>query len=274
MLMLPPCERRTWCYKLQPSSNLEFAGSSQVSSARVQSAQSSAPPSVRSLAVPNMAKRTPGEQAVIQALQAVANYPESRNLVKTVSRSLPGLQTLLDASVQPEGCMSTRTSQGQGPSTTTQRAVSPISMLSPVSDEEPGRQKISPHELAGAASTSDIPSTRPPSDKRNNTPRSVVIPDPPKVGFRGVLKPQMFMSEVIERYAPSPSSVLEGTATATSSSSASASRTTSKVPPYYTPSEDVTGYLVTRDANRTWQIAPRLSERQFRDRQRVPPPQR
>ena len=28
---------------------------------------------------------------------------------------------------------------------------------------------------------------------------------------------------------------------------------------------------MTRDANRIWQVAPRLDERQFRDRQRVPP---
>ena len=54
-----------------------------------------------------MANRTPNEQAVIQALQAVANYPESRDFVEFMSRSLPGLQTLLDASLQPEGCKST-----------------------------------------------------------------------------------------------------------------------------------------------------------------------
>ena len=41
-----------------------------------------------------MANRTPGEQAVIQGLQAVANYPESKNFVETMLRSLPGLQTL------------------------------------------------------------------------------------------------------------------------------------------------------------------------------------
>ena len=29
--------------------------------------------------------------------------------------------------------------------------------------------------------------------------------------------------------------------------------------------------MVTRIANRIWQVAPRLNERQFRDRQKVPP---
>ena len=52
-----------------------------------------------------MAHRTPGEKAVIQALQALANYLESRNFVETVSRILPVLQTLLDAPLQPESCM-------------------------------------------------------------------------------------------------------------------------------------------------------------------------
>ena len=61
---------------VQPAS-LELAGSCQVSSAKVQSVQSSAPPSVRPLMAPSMANRTPSEQAVIQAPQTVANYPES-----------------------------------------------------------------------------------------------------------------------------------------------------------------------------------------------------
>ena len=154
-----------------------------------------------------------------------------------MSRSLPDLQTLLDAPLQREGCMSRRTIQSPGQSTTTQRALSPISMLSPVSDEEPGLKRISPHELAGAASTSDCPTSRPPPEKRNNVPRSEVSPEPPKMGFQGVPEPQMSMSEVmvVERYAPSLSSVLEGTATTASTSSTSASRTTSKVPLYFRP---------------------------------------
>ena len=39
---------------------------------------------------------------------------------------------------------------------------------------------------------------------------------------------------------------------------------------YYPPSVVVVGSLETRDANRIWQVAPRLWEHQFKDRQRVP----
>ena len=88
------------CY--QPSS-LELTGSSQISSATVQSAQSSALSSARPLVAPSMVNRTSSEQAVIQALQAVANYPESRDFVESMSRTLPGLQTLLDSSFAARG---------------------------------------------------------------------------------------------------------------------------------------------------------------------------
>ena len=92
------------------------------------------------------------------------------------------------------------------------------------------------------------------------------------MGYQGVPEPQLSMSELLERNAPSPSSVLEYTENTASSSSASTARTATKVPPYCLPSKDVAGPLVTRDANRIWQVAPRMSDRQFRDRQRVPPP--
>ena len=52
----------------------------------------------------------------------------------------------------------------------------------------------------------------------------------------------------------------------------SASRSTEPTQqPYFPQSDDVAGTVVTRDANRKWQVALRLAERQFRDRQRVPP---
>ena len=99
-----------------PRLESEAGTSSPMSSARVQSVQSSAPPSMRSgVSAPDMSRRTPSEQAVIQALQAVANYPESRDFVETVSRQMPGLQNLLGSRGQQEGCLTTR--EGQGPST-------------------------------------------------------------------------------------------------------------------------------------------------------------
>ena len=79
------------------------------------------------------------------------------------------------------------------------------------------------------------------------------------------------MSEVIERYAPSPASVLEGTDNSVQSSSSSTAKAAKTVPAYYLPSEKMSGSVVTRAANRIWQVAPRLNDRQFRDRQRAPP---
>ena len=152
-----------------PRLEQESCSSSLVSSARVQSVQSSAPPSMHSnVTAPDMSHRTPSEQAEIQALQAVANYPESRDFVETVSRQMPGLQNLLGARGQPESCLSTR--EGQGPSTdpstlgnsaNRNRAPSPIPGLSPVSDEEIGRKRGSPHELSLFAGNSDNPTSRP-----------------------------------------------------------------------------------------------------------------
>ena len=99
-----------------PRLESETGTSSPMSSARVQSVQSSAPPSMRSgVTAPDISHRTPSEQAVIQALQPVANYPESRDFVETVSRQMPGLQNHLGSRGQPERCLTTR--EGQGPST-------------------------------------------------------------------------------------------------------------------------------------------------------------
>ena len=79
-------------------------------------------------------------------------------------------------------------------------APSPIPGLSPVSDEELGRKRASSHELSGTASIRDSATSSSPPDKRNNLLRSVVIQELHKVGgSRGVLEPQMAMSEVIER---------------------------------------------------------------------------
>ena len=176
-----------------PRLEQESYNSSPMSSARVQSVQSSAPPSMRSgVAAPDMSHRTPSEQAVIQALQAVANYPESRDFVETVSRQMPGLQNLLGTRGHQEGCLAT--SEGQGPSTdpltpgtsaTRNRAPSPIPGLSPASDDELGRKRASSHELTESVGNSDSPTSRPPPDKRNSVLSSVVIQEPPKVGYHG-----------------------------------------------------------------------------------------
>ena len=263
-----------------PKLESEAGTSSPMSSARVQSVQSSAPPSMRSgVTATDMSHRTPSEQAVIQALQAVANYPDSRDFVETVSRQMPGLQNLLGRRGQQEGCLTTR--EGRGPSTdpltpstsaTRNRAPSPISGLSPVSDEEIGRKRASPHELAQSVGNNDSPVSRPPPDKCNNVLRSVVIQDSPKVGYHGISEPQVTMKEVMERHAPSPASVPESTDNSVHSSSSTAkSRKKFTGPPYFPQSDNVSASVVTRDANRIWQVAPKLNDRQYRDRQGVPP---
>ena len=196
--------------------------SSPRSIARVQSVQSSAPSSARSnITAPDMSHRTPSEQAVIQALQAVANYPESREFVKSMSEQLPGL---LEA---PGPSTSSNT---PGPSNTRTRAPSPISGLSPVSDEELGRKRTSQLGQSPTVSTTDSPTSRPPPDKRLHALRSVVIQEPTKVGYHGVHMPQMTMNEAIERYTRSPSSSANAERSSTSVTS-SASRSTKPTPP-------------------------------------------
>ena len=203
----------------------------------------------------DMSHRTPSEQAVIQAIQAVANYPESIDFVETVSREMPRFQNLLGNRGQQEGCLTTR--EGQGPSTdpltpstsaTRNRAPSPIPGLSPVSDEELGRKRASPHELAQSVVNNDTPTSRPPPDKRNNVLRSVVIQEPPKVGYHGISEPQMTMKEVMERYAPSPASVPESTDNSVHSSSSTAkSGKEFTGPPYFPQSDNASGLFVGVD---------------------------
>ena len=175
-----------------------------------------------------------------------------------MSRTLPGLQTPLDMPLQPKGCMCA--SQSSGPSTSVApSALSPVSTLSPVSDQEQGRKKTSPRDLTGAMSTNDSPTSRPPPENCQNNNTEVSRYSNASQGYKCVPDPQMSMSEVLERYDPSSSSVLEGTATSSLTHTASTSRAAPRIPAYYQPSEDVVGSLVTRDANRIWQVAPYLS---------------
>ena len=49
----------------------------------------------------NLIGRSTGEQAVIVALQDVANYPKSSDFVRAVEQRIPGLATYLQAAAQP-----------------------------------------------------------------------------------------------------------------------------------------------------------------------------
>ena len=53
---------------------------------------------------PELTGRSTSEQAVIVALQAVANYPNSTDFVRAVEQRIPGLATYLQAAAQPAGC--------------------------------------------------------------------------------------------------------------------------------------------------------------------------
>ena len=116
----------------QPAS-LELAGSCQVSSAKVQSVQSSAPLSARPLMAPSMANRTPSERASSNSGSTDSRQLPRIDFVETISRTLSGLQILLDVHLQPEGCM--LASQVPGLSTAAISALSPVSTLSPTSEK-------------------------------------------------------------------------------------------------------------------------------------------
>ena len=53
---------------------------------------------------PDLTGRSTGEQAVIVALQAVANYPNSSDFVRAVEQRTLGVATYLQAAAQPSGC--------------------------------------------------------------------------------------------------------------------------------------------------------------------------
>ena len=53
---------------------------------------------------PTLTGRSPSEQAVRVALQAVANFPESSDFVEAVQQRLPGLAAYLEVAAQPSGC--------------------------------------------------------------------------------------------------------------------------------------------------------------------------
>ena len=125
-----------------------------------------------------------------------------------MSRTLPGQQTLLDASIRPEKCV-LATSQNQEPSRLALKA------LSPVADDE----------VHGVPSHTGVLSGRPsPDNQCQNEPtlRSVLVPVLPKVGYRGPAQPELSMVEVM--YGLNSESLPLSTALTASSSSVTASK--------------------------------------------------
>ena len=142
---------------------------------------------------PELTGRSTSEQAVIVALQAVANYPNSSDFVRAVEQRIPGLATYLQAAVQPTGCdppaplvetASMDVETAAGPSNSASAATG--------TREETGRKRLTEEtaSVTPAGSVTESPTSRPPPDKRADVPRpqlkSVVIPRPPyRVGHLG-----------------------------------------------------------------------------------------
>ena len=140
---------------------------------------------------PDLTGRSTGEQAVIVALQAVANYLISSDFVRAVEQRIPGLATYLQAAAQPSGCdppailVETASMDAEIPA-----GPSGSAMAGP--REETGRKRLTGENAAVAhtSSVTESPTSRPPPDKRADVPqpqmKSVVIVRPPyRVGHLG-----------------------------------------------------------------------------------------
>ena len=130
--------------------------------------------------VPNvdLTGRSPGEQAVIVALQAVANYPDHNEFIHAVGQRIPGLaEYLQNAAAQPSGCEPanvTARSQTEAVSMEETAMAGPSGSAVAGPSEESGRKRL-PREPAATASTStvvDSPTSRPPPDKREDVPQN------------------------------------------------------------------------------------------------------
>ena len=126
--------------------------------------------------IPNLelTGRSTSEQAVIVALQAVANYPNSSDFVRAVEQRIPGLATYLQAAVQPAGCdppaplvetASMDVEIAAGPSNSASAATG--------AKEEAGRKRLTEETVSvtPASSVTESPTSRPPPDKRADVPR-------------------------------------------------------------------------------------------------------
>ena len=156
---------------------------------------------------PDLTGRSPSEQAVIVALQVVANYPESSDFVRAAQQRVPGLAEYLQAAAQPSGCEPT-TVQTEAPSMDTDARQNSARALPESSSEEAGRKRLT-QETTAPDSTSSVtgsPTSRPPPDKQRDevskpNMKSVVIVRPPfGVGHAGRGAPQMTLQDAIERY--------------------------------------------------------------------------
>ena len=150
---------------------------------------------------PDLTGRSTGEQAVIVALQAVANYPNSSDFVRALEQRIPGLATYLQAAAQPSGC-NPPTSLVETASMDVEVPAGPSGSAAAGSREEAGRKRLTVEDAAIAHTSlvTESPTSRPPPDKPAYVPRpqmkSEVIARPLyRVGHLGRGAPQMTMED-------------------------------------------------------------------------------
>ena len=111
---------------------------------------------------PDLTGRNPNEQAVIVALQAVANYPESSDILRALQQRVPGLAGYLQAAAQPSGCESSGTPTGGSPMEADVTLGDGRAL--PTSSNDEAGQEITASTSAGSITESPI--SRPPPDKQ------------------------------------------------------------------------------------------------------------
>ena len=244
------------------------------------------PSGSRSPPVPNpdLAGRSTGEQAVIVALQAVANYPNSSDFVRALEQRIPGLATYLQAAGQPSGCNPPPTSLVVTASMDVEVPAGPSGSAMVGSREEAGRKRMTGEDAAigHTSSVTESSTSRPPPDKRVDVPRpqmnSVVIARPLyRVGHLGRGAPQMTMMEdANERYGTPEagsevSSVPSGTTPTDMSLEAPEAIEEAHAPAFLPPSDDMSGSVETNDCKRIWMAAERLYANMYAIKKRAPP---
>ena len=239
----------------------------------------------------NLIGRSTGEQNVIVALQAVANYSNFSDFVRAVEQRIPGLANYLQAAAQPSGCgtpstlaetasMDTETIAGPSSSTT----AAPSGSTATGVREEAGRKRVTGESAASAptGSVTESPTSRPTPDKRADVPQQpqmksvVIVRAPYRVGHLGRGAPQLTMREAIEQYGDAEagfeaSSVPSGTGTADMSLEVPEAIEEASPPAFLPQSDDVSGSVVTSDSKRIWMAAERLYPNMCAIRRRAPP---
>ena len=111
---------------------------------------------------PDLTGRSTSEQAVIVALQAVANYPNPSDFVRAVEQRIPCLTSYLQAAAQPSGCDPPVTPV-ETTSMEAEIAAEPSGSATAGPREENGRKRLTEEHAAaaGTGSVTESPTSRP-----------------------------------------------------------------------------------------------------------------